>query len=240
MSDIHGEYDKFMEILEMIDFSDDDTLYILGDILDRGPHPIKTLLKVMEMPNVFTLLGNHELMALDCLDFLQTELTDASLDLLTYETMDNLYLWELNGCKSTLDEFRSIDNEQREAVIDFLKDLYTYVELEVNGNDYLLVHAGLGNFSPGKKMDEYTVHELVWERGDYGKRYFKDKTVICGHTPTLIIEGNKKPGYIYYRSGNIVLDCGACFEGGRLSCLRLDDGKEYYSSYNPLKDRHKH
>ena len=49
-SDIHGEYDKFIEILKQIQLKDTDTLYVLGDVVDRGPHPIKVLLKLMEMP----------------------------------------------------------------------------------------------------------------------------------------------------------------------------------------------
>lgn len=52
IADIHGEYDKFIELLDKIKLKETDILYILGDILDRGPHPIKTLLKLMKMPNV--------------------------------------------------------------------------------------------------------------------------------------------------------------------------------------------
>ena len=52
ISDIHGQYDMFMDLLEKISLQDSDTLYILGDILDRGPHPVKTLRKLMRMPNV--------------------------------------------------------------------------------------------------------------------------------------------------------------------------------------------
>ena len=52
ITDIHGEYDKFTTLLEKIDLKDMDTLYILGDVVDRGPNPVKTLLKLMEMPNV--------------------------------------------------------------------------------------------------------------------------------------------------------------------------------------------
>ena len=36
ISDIHGEYDKFMELLDKIKLKETDTLYVLGDILDRG------------------------------------------------------------------------------------------------------------------------------------------------------------------------------------------------------------
>lgn len=50
ISDIHGMYNKFIELLNKIKLKDTDTLYILGDVLDRGPDPIKTLLKIMSMP----------------------------------------------------------------------------------------------------------------------------------------------------------------------------------------------
>ena len=69
ISDIHGEYEKFMELLEEIELEENDTLYVLGDVLDRGEHPIKTVLKLMEMPNAICLVGNHEVMALKCLQF---------------------------------------------------------------------------------------------------------------------------------------------------------------------------
>ncbi|MCR4590153.1 MAG: fructose-bisphosphatase class III [Lachnospiraceae bacterium] len=49
VSDIHGQYDMFLELLNKICFKDTDTLYVLGDILDRGPHPVKVMKKLMEI-----------------------------------------------------------------------------------------------------------------------------------------------------------------------------------------------
>ena len=109
MSDIHGEYDKFMELLDKIKLKETDTLYVLGDILDQGPHPIKTLRKLMDMPNVICMVGNHELMALDCLEFLMKEITDMSIEELDEEMLDNLVTWKYNGSKSTIDEFGQLD-----------------------------------------------------------------------------------------------------------------------------------
>ena len=43
ISDIHGEYGKFMELLDIIHFSDEDILYVLGDVVDRGKNPVKTV-----------------------------------------------------------------------------------------------------------------------------------------------------------------------------------------------------
>ena len=76
ISDIHGEYGKFMELLDIIHFSDEDILYVLGDVVDRGKNPVKTLLKMMEMPNVIHIAGNHEQMMLECMSVLINEVKD--------------------------------------------------------------------------------------------------------------------------------------------------------------------
>jgi metallophosphoesterase len=47
VSDIHGKYDKFIGVLDKINLKEEDTLYVLGDILDRGKHPIKVMLKLI-------------------------------------------------------------------------------------------------------------------------------------------------------------------------------------------------
>lgn len=43
ISDVHGRYDLFIKMLDKISFSDNDTLYLLGDMIDRGPDGIKLL-----------------------------------------------------------------------------------------------------------------------------------------------------------------------------------------------------
>lgn len=76
ISDIHGNYKKYKRLLEMIDFKDKDTLYVLGDVIDRGPEGIKVLKDMMSQPNVIPILGNHEFMAKISLPFLMTEIID--------------------------------------------------------------------------------------------------------------------------------------------------------------------
>ena len=49
ISDIHGQYDTFMRMLKQIKFCEEDTLYILGDAIDRGPDGIKILKAIMKM-----------------------------------------------------------------------------------------------------------------------------------------------------------------------------------------------
>ena len=236
ISDIHGQYDMFMELLDKIKLKETDTLYILGDVLDRGPHPIKTLRKLMEMPNAICMVGNHELMALECLEFLMKEITDMSIDELDEEMLDNLVTWQYNGSKSTINEFSQLDSEEKQDVINFIKEFLIYEEVSINDKDYLLVHAGLGNYSPEKNIEDYSLHELIWVRADYDVLYFEDTNVITGHTPTQTIEDNSHPGYIYQRNNHIAIDCGAHYPGGRLAALCLDTGEAYYSTSNEMEE----
>ena len=232
MSDIHGQYDLLMDIIEKIKLNDEDTLYVLGDLIDRGPHPIKTVLKLMEMPNVICLVGNHELMAIDCLDFLMKEITNESIASMDAMTINNIVSWKINGCDTTLKEFRALDRETQMEVLVFFKDFSLYEEVTVGDKDYFLVHAGLGNYRPDKKIEEYSVFEMVWDRADYDIQYFPDKYTVSGHTTTQFMEGNPKPGYIFKKNNHIAIDCGAHIPGGRLAALCLDTGEEFYSSYD--------
>lgn len=230
ISDIHGQYDKFMELLDKINLKETDTLYILGDVLDRGPHPIKTLRKLMEMDNVICIVGNHELMSIECLEFLMKEVTNLSLEELDDEMLDNLVTWQYNGSKTTIDEFSQLDLVTKQDVLDYIKEFLVYEQITVNDQDYLLVHAGLGKYSPEKDIEDYSLHDLIWARADYDTKYFEDTIVVTGHTPTQYIEDNSKPGYIYRKNNHIAIDCGASIPGGRLAAICLDTGEEYYST----------
>lgn len=227
-SDIHGEYDLFIRLLENIQLKDKDTLYVLGDVVDRGPHPIKTLLKLMEMPNVLCLVGNHELMAIECLEFLMQEITDTALESLDEKMLDNLVTWQYNGSRTTIEEFRQLNRTTQAEIIEYIKDFLIYEELKVSDKDYLLVHGGLGNFYPGKDIEEYSIKELLWDRAEYDITYFSEKYVITGHTPTQDIPGNPNPGYIFKGNNHIALDCGCNRPDGRLAAICLDTMEEYY------------
>lgn len=175
ISDIHGEYEKFMELLEEIELKDTDTLYVLGDVLDRGEHPIKVVLKLMEMPNAFCIVGNHEVMALECLRFLCQEITDLAIEEVDAELLDNLVRWKYNGGDATIREFRALDPEMREEVLNFLEDFSLYEELTVGEKQYLLVHGGLGGIHTGKE-----------DRGIFPARSCMGQTrlsegILCGY-----------------------------------------------------------
>lgn len=56
MSDIHGQYDRFQNLLHQLNLQKEDKLYILGDVVDRGPHPMKILQYMMKHQNISPLL----------------------------------------------------------------------------------------------------------------------------------------------------------------------------------------
>lgn len=66
-SDLHGRYDRWITLPEKIGLRQGDILYVLGDVIDRGPDGCKILLDMMSRPNVIPILGNHEFTAAVCL-----------------------------------------------------------------------------------------------------------------------------------------------------------------------------
>lgn len=227
MSDIHGCFDKYKEMLDKINFGKDDTLYILGDVVDRGEDGIKVLRHMMSHENIIPIIGNHEYMAYLILKDLSVEITEENYDKL-YDCIDIMELmdWMDNGGEPTMKGFTALSREDRERVLDYIGDFSSYEELNVNGIDYILVHAGLYDFSPEKDMEEYDIYDLIWERTDYKKVYFKDKIVVTGHTPTVMIDSDYE-GRIYKKNNHIAIDCGAVFVGV-LGCICLDTMEEFY------------
>lgn len=227
VSDIHGEYDKFMRLLEKIHFSDSDVLYVLGDVFDRGLHPIQVLFEMMKHPNIIPIVGNHELMGITVLKFLMKEITEENIGSIDDRMVQSIINWQMNGSDTTTGEFHKLSLEKRQEVMKYLGEFSAYEEVSAGNKDFLLVHAGLSNFSKRRSLDDYTLNELVWGRTDYEMKYFDDVFVVSGHTPTQNIKQNPRPGYIYRANNHIAIDCGACF-GGRLAAICLDTDEEFY------------
>ena len=123
MSDIHGEYNKFMAMLGLINFSDKDTLFVTGDVVDRGPEPIKLLKELSFKSNVFCLLGNHELIAIDVLTDLLVEIKEENFEThIDTSIINKLINYQSNGGDITLAQFKHLPYEERFELLDFLKE----------------------------------------------------------------------------------------------------------------------
>lgn len=229
-SDLHGYHlDSFLRLLESAGFGDQDTLYVLGDVIDRnGDGGIAMLRWMMDQPNVKMILGNHEAMLLSC-DFLFTEITEENTDHLSLDQMNLLLQWMRNGSAPTMKSLRELSRKSLEALndlLDYLRDAPLYAAVTAGGKNFILVHSGLGNISPEKKLSDYTPDELLWTRPFPEEQYFSDKITVLGHTPTGYMFGEK--GKMFRTETWIDIDTGAA-RGGAPMLLRLDDLKEFYS-----------
>ena len=217
MSDIHGEKKKFNSVMEKINLTSDDKLYILGDVIDRGNDGIQILIELMEMKNVTVLLGNHELMMLNAIK--------------PTANIVEIKLWFRNYGNVTYDAFTNLSEDKQKQIHEFILKMPLTAEVTVNDKKYLLVHGA----PPELQYRMYTkfVPEreyVTWERLNPDDIMPKGKTVIFGHTPTDDYQKGT-PLSIWYGRDKIGIDCGCGHRGSecRLACLRLDDMAEFYS-----------
>lgn len=229
ISDIHGCYEPYQKLLEKINFSEKDELYILGDVVDRGPEPIRVLQDMMRRPNVIFILGNHDFIMYTLMKKLSVEITHDNYDTyLTKEILLDYNLWLQDGGQVTAEQFRKLSYSEKMDMLDYIAEASLYEVITHGGKEYRLVHAGLSNFSPDKDMDEYELYDFLEERADYSKRYYPDENIflVTGHTPTVYIDGWGKTE-VYRRNGHIAIDC-ACVAGGRLAAFCVETEEVIY------------
>jgi serine/threonine protein phosphatase 1 len=61
VGDIHGCYDELVDLLEEVNFADNDRLISVGDLITKGPKNREVLDRFMSEPNFLTVIGNHDL-----------------------------------------------------------------------------------------------------------------------------------------------------------------------------------
>lgn len=230
ISDIHGSFDDYRRILCEISFKPTDTLYVLGDVVDRGAEGIRILQDMMDRPNVVPILGNHELMMAVSLKLLNREITEESVAKLGEAEIGALADWFANGGEPTLRAFNALSQNERLEVMEYLWEFSLYEEVRAGGREYVLVHAGIDNFSPERPLEDYDPADFLEGRSGPTDAYWPDRTVVSGHTPTRLIPGNPAPDRIYKIRGRVCIDCGCgCGFGGTLGALCLDTGEEFYA-----------
>jgi len=231
MSDVHGCYDKYQRMLEKIKFSSKDTLYVLGDVLDRGPDGVKILRDMDARANVIPLLGNHEFTAAVCLPWLMETVTEQSLAALDESQIAALSEWLINGGGPTIKSLQQLSHEEREDILDCIREMALYAEVDAGGKSFVLLHAGLENYVPGKPLSSYQLTDFVLGRPGMERECFPGKFLVFGHTPVRLLRrqaGQPPSDKIFCRGNQIAIDCGCVFRGGCLGCLCLDTMEEFY------------
>lgn len=224
VANLHGCYEAFKKLLEKINFGDKDILFVVGDTVDYGDEPMELLCDMSVRCNVYPVIGEHDRTAFKMLKGFDEMLKSG-------ESPDADYIGEMNawiadGGKPTLDGFRKLDDDMKEGVLDYLADFAPYETAECNGKEYVMVHAGIRNFSPERDLDSYDESDFIEEPLDLTRNYFPNASIIVGHVATYDIDGAKE-GRIYHPGNNYAIDCAVVFDG-HLGCLCLETGEEYY------------
>ena len=205
--------------------------FVLGDVIDRGPNGFQIMLDIASRPNVVCLMGNHEAMAKDALPAIWDSLESRNR-FLNLRGRENVSLWFHNGGKISVQDFLWLNKPQKNTVWEYLLSLPLYREVEVGSRKFVLVHGGLGHFSPSRSLENYSRDEIVWCRPEPDTVYFPDRCVVLGHTPTQLlyraVGHGSTQGRIYRTESFIDIDCGCVYPGGRLGCLCLDTMEEIY------------
>ena len=226
VSDLHGyPVEKFKEQLADAGFSDADTLFVLGDVIDRGNDGVKLLQWMRQQSNGRSVLGNHEQMMLKC-----AFLFERNNGTFSMEQRRIWSEWRASGGSLTLDALYDLPSSERRELFDYVRSFPLFREVNCNGMEYLLTHSGISHFHPDKPLTAYHSDDFLWHRPKIYNRYYDDKTVIFGHTPTAVFDSAYE-GKPYITETWIDIDAGTA-SGYSPLLIRLEDRNIFPKSQN--------
>lgn len=209
ISDIHGCSRTFKKLLNKVELTKQDQLFLLGDVINKGPHSAKVLNRIIKLQNngyqVFFIRGNHEQMVLN------SKNKTVGQQKRTLKSLNALEL--LEGKKIRSEYFELLSNS------------YHYIETD----EYFLVHAGF-NYKENTFKDKQAM--LQTRDLKYNNKLFGDKQIIIGHTPSALQKIKKN---IKLKKPFICID-GGCTninaeDQGWLLCLNMDSKKVHTQKY---------
>ena len=207
IGDIHG-CDRALELLlSKLNVVADDTLVVLGDVIDRGPgsrQVIEQLLVTQTKCRLIFLMGNHEQMLLDAL-----------------VGGRGAGPWLQYGGDTTLASYGDDPSAIPASHFEFLKSGLDYWE---NATE-IFIHA---NLQPRVPLAEQSAEWLRWTHLSGNEQpHPSGKRIICGHT-------SQKSGIPWTRPGWVDIDTYAHGSGGWLT--GLDVGTNEFIQTNQAGD----
>ncbi|MDY3521949.1 serine/threonine protein phosphatase [Riemerella anatipestifer] len=162
MSDIHGCFYTFSEILNKIGFTKSDNLYLLGDYINKGPRSREVVDFIINLQKegykIEILKGNHEEMIFDSI---------------------NLDDWTIGEAET----LRSFNISHLNQLEDKYLNWFSKLKYFKNDENYIFVHAGL-NFKNENPFDDK--NSMLWINNWYDTinyKWLQNKIIIHGHKP---------------------------------------------------------
>ena len=247
VSDIHGRAKYLNALLEKVHYTPNDSLFIVGDIVEKGLENLQTLRRVMELAQnlrTYCSLGNVDLHRLVHL----TDTTEGAgrrfADLITYchESWGGGLFEEMMaeaGLPLSGDPDKALVTvrEHFQPEIQFLESLPVIMETE----DLCFVHGGLPGGGSTAKLLEEAPRQDIWKLLKYDAFYDEgfsyDRYVVVGHWPTMLT----RPAYpdmkpVINEERKIIMIDGGCGvkEYGQLNALIVEDHRistDYYLDF---------
>lgn len=205
IGDIHGCLDPLRELVARL--PEDQELIFLGDYIDRGPHSagvVRYLKQLARQRPCRFLMGNHEWL-------MMTAIVEE----------EAIPWWIQNGGNPTLHSYgvdftRWPRLEQRGAFVAQDRDFFSALELYIEDDTTIFVHAGIDTgIADMRAQDPET---LLWIRDKFFRNAedWHGKEVIFGHTPTPSM--GLPPRAIFQQGKFYGIDTG-CVYGGYLTAL---------------------
>ncbi|MCO5286648.1 MAG: serine/threonine protein phosphatase [Chitinophagaceae bacterium] len=205
IGDVHGCCKTLRHLIsEKINLKKSDRLYLVGDLIDRGPDSKGVIDYIIELENegyqIFTVRGNHEQMLLDSLED-------------DYEKE----VWLENGGMETLSSYGvQMGSEIDPSHLRFILNTEYYY----TGKNFIITHAGL-NFKIEEPMTDLTA--MLWIRKfNPDIKYLGKRILVHGHTPIPL-----KDVLSQEIKGAVNIDAGCVFPHkgfGHLVALHLNKG----------------
>lgn len=196
--------------------------------MDKGSDNLYLLEFIRHMENACLVKGNHEYLFER---YLQGTITAS--------------LWDACGGSATRSEADSLPEEKKRELLAYLKALPIYKIITVEGEQYFLTHSGYnadyavqdpetGLIDIRKSVDQAAAADMERYLFSDDIHFIPasvrfDRKIIVGHYPVIFLPDHGT-ARIYHGSRYTDIDTGneRRDAGGRLSCLRLDDGREFY------------
>lgn len=243
-SDIHAHLDVLEEALDSIGRTD--KLYILGDVIDKGPDRLDVLKRVMNDPRCELIIGNHELMMLQFVqcaeyeDYIPSEIFD--------EIYENWIMW--NGGWPSIEAFYNENGTEQRQIMSYLKTRPVVKFIEVSGKKFCLVHAYVKD-AKNANIEDVMLSDIGDEKypflydwkNDYvwGRNIFQ----VPGHISIVGHTASQHYGHTTVLSYNDVwfdIDCGLAYNrpDSTLALMCLDDmSVRYFSPKKLVKKKEK-
>ncbi|MDY3901173.1 MAG: metallophosphoesterase family protein [Atopobiaceae bacterium] len=257
VSDIHGHFKTFERLLEDVSPGAEDQVWVLGDMIDRGPDPVSVMRACRDLPGAHVLMGNHE-------DLMRDFLLNGE------EDQTAAVNWAINGGGTTMEGLDKLPHDEELDLLEWALELPTAGHVRVGARPFLLVHAGLRplDLTAGTDWDDaalegllerQSIEDVLWIREEFWgaptgllDARGEGPIVVAGHTPVPYVEpiadafdrpARNEEGLCQMMrvgaseaTGGVAdrwaIDCGAAGGAGwgRILMLRLDDEREFYAT----------